>query len=65
MLSRNSEDEEEEDDGYLHPASNHEHPARTNRFSRYIRSAIRRRHRQDDENDPTDPYMPRAAETSP
>lgn len=34
--------------------------SRVNRFSQYVRRAIRRR-REMDEQDPTDPYMPEAA----
>ncbi|KAG7449504.1 uncharacterized protein BT62DRAFT_962840 [Guyanagaster necrorhizus] len=49
----------------LHPQASDGHAHGTmgsSRFSRYIRSAMRRR--RQDENDPTEPYLPTAAHTT-
>ncbi|SJK97688.1 uncharacterized protein ARMOST_00941 [Armillaria ostoyae] len=68
MLSRpgdddGNEDQDQDQDLHPNPSDGHAHSTiGSGRFSRYIRSAVRRR--RQDENSQTEPYLPTAAHTT-
>ncbi len=66
MLSREGSVQDEnhqEPERHLHEPPR-PHSLSSNRFSRYIRSAMRRRRDREEEVDPTDPPLPTVAHTA-